>query len=266
MSPTNTTEIEDRLKFALAESLRAAELILKYYQAKNLAVELKADQSPVTAADRGAEELLRNRIQETFPGDGILGEELGETESQNGYRWILDPIDGTKSFVHGVPLFGTLVGLEFQGQIVMGVCRFPALGEVVYARKGGGTWWKTGDKDPVQTRVSEVADLSQALFSFTEIQGWNEIGRFDTFARLSRDVRITRGWGDCYGHAMVAAGRAEFIVDPLMSPWDAAALVPILEEAGGHFVDWKGEATIHGGNGVSVNRALKETLLKRLQD
>ena len=111
----------------------------------------------------------------------------------------------------------------------------------------------------------ETAELSQALFCFTEIEGWNTIGRFDVFARLSREVRITRGWGDCYGHAMVATGRADFIVDPLMSPWDAAALVPILEEAGGHFVDWKGEATIHGGNGVSVNAALKEAVLERLK-
>lgn len=263
MSPTN--EIEDRLQFALVQSQKAGELILEYYQDVDLAVDLKSDQSPVTIADRSAEELLRNRIHETFPGDGILGEELGETESQNGYRWILDPIDGTKSFVHGVPLFGTLVGLEFEENMVMGLCRFPALGEVVYARKGGGTWWQVGKKPAVQTRVTEVADLSQSLFCFTEIEGWNRIGRFDVFARLSREARITRGWGDCYGHAMVATGRAEFIVDPLMSPWDAAALIPILEEAGGHFLDWNGEATIHGGNGVSVNRALKAAVLERLQ-
>lgn len=260
-----SVEINDRLQFALTEARNAGELILRYYQDADLAVDLKSDQSPVTVADRGAEELLRKRIQETFPGDGVLGEEFGETESQNGYRWILDPIDGTKSFVHGVPLFGTLIGLEHQGEMVMGICRFPALDEMVYAAKGGGTWWKVGNEAPVQTRVTEVSDLSKALFCFTEIEGWNEINRFDVFARLSSEVRITRGWGDCYGHALVATGRAEFIVDPLMSPWDAAALVPILQEAGGHFVDWKGEATIHGGNGVSVNAALKDALMERLK-
>jgi histidinol phosphatase-like enzyme (inositol monophosphatase family) len=262
---SSTNEIESRLQFALAESESAAELILRYYQDANLAVDVKSDQSPVTIADRGAEELLRKQIQKAFPGDGILGEEFGETESNNGYRWILDPIDGTKSFVHGVPLFGTLIGLEFQGEMVMGVCRFPALSEVVYARQGGGTWWQVGGDDAVQTHVTEVAELSRSLFCFTEIEGWNQIGRFDVFVRLSSEARITRGWGDCYGHAMVATGRAEFIVDPLMSPWDAAALVPILQEAGGHFVDWKGQATIHGGNGVSVNAALKEKLLERLK-
>ena len=261
----STTQIEERLKFALAESEQAGQLILQYYQNADLAVDLKSDHTPVTVADRGAEELLRNRISEAFAGDGVLGEEFGETPSQNGFRWILDPVDGTKSFVHGVPLFGTLIGLEWEGSLVMGVCRFPALREVVYARKGGGAWWQVGDQPAVPARVSDVADLSQALFCFTEIEGWNEIGRFDAFTRLSREARITRGWGDCYGHAMVATGRAEFIVDPLMSPWDAAALIPILEEAGGHFVDWTGEATMHGGNGVSVNRALKQAVLDRLK-
>ncbi len=263
MAPTE--DIGRRLQFALQEARAAGGLILKYYQNADLAVDLKSDQTPVTAADRGAEELLRNRIHESFPEDGILGEEFGETPSQNGCRWILDPIDGTKSFVHGVPLFGTLIGLEQDGRMVMGVCRFPALDEVVYAAKGGGCWWQTGGDNPRRTQVTETAEISKALFCFTEIEGWNTIGRFDAFARLSREVRITRGWGDCYGHAMVATGRADFIVDPLMSPWDAAALVPILEEAGGHFVDWNGEATIHGGNGISVNRALKDAVLERLK-
>lgn len=258
-------EIQDRLQFALRESRSASELIMRYYQDSALAVDLKADESPVTIADRGAEELLRKRIQESFPGDGVLGEEFGETESKNGYRWILDPIDGTKSFVHGVPLFGTLIGLESRGEMVMGVCRFPALDEVVYAAKGSGTWWQVGEEDPVQTHVTEVSEISKALFCFTEIEGWNEIGRFDAFARLSSEVRITRGWGDCYGHALVATGRAEFIVDPIMSAWDIAALVPILQEAGGHFLNWDGKCAIDGGNGLSVNAALKETLLDRLK-
>jgi len=261
-----TEEINDRLQFALSEARAAGDLILRSYQNADLAVDLKSDQSPVTVADRGAEEHLRKRIQESFPGDGILGEEFDEVESQNGLRWILDPIDGTKSFVHGVPLFGTLIGLESQGEMIMGVCRSPALDEVVYAAQGSGTWWQRGgNQEPVKTRVSDVSDLSDALFCITEIEGWNEIGRFDVFARLSSEVRITRGWGDCYGHALVATGRAEFIIDPLMSPWDAAALIPILQEAGGHFLDWKGNATIHGGNGFSVNSALKDAVLERLK-
>lgn len=262
---SSTKEIEVRLQFALDHSRAAGELILGYYQSAELAVDLKSDESPVTAADRGAEQLLRKRIEQAFPGDGILGEEFGETPSQTGYRWILDPVDGTKSFVSGVPLFGTLIGLEFEGQTVMGVCRFPALDEVVYAQKGGGTWWQVRNLPAIQTHVTKVSEISKALFCFTEIEGWNRIGRYEAFTRLSKEARITRGWGDCYGHAMVATGRADFIVDPLMSPWDAAALVPILQEAGGHFVDWNGAATIHGGNGVSVNHALKDAVLERLK-
>ncbi len=258
-------EIEQRLQFALSKAQAASDLILGYYQNADLVVDVKSDESPVTIADRGAEELLRKHIQESFPGDGILGEEFGVIESQNGFRWILDPIDGTKAFVHGVPLFGTLIGLEADEKMVMGVCRFPALREVVYARKGGGTWWQIQDRKPVQTRVSDIAEISQSLFCFTEIDGWNEIARYDVFTQLSQEAKITRGWGDCYGHALVATGRAEMSVDPLMSAWDVAALIPIVEEAGGHFLDWKGEVTIHGGNGFSVNAALKETVLDRLK-
>lgn len=254
-------DLSSRLEFARSAALDAGELILGYYQNADLAVELKGDRSPVTAADRGAEELIRKRIAETFPDDGVLGEEFDDTPSQNGYRWVLDPIDGTKSFVHGVPLFGTLIGLEKDDEVVVGVCRFPALQEVVYAAKGRGTWWQIGEEAPRRTRVTEVDRIEDALFCFTEVEGWNTIGRFDALQTLSDRVRITRGWGDCYGHAMVATGRAEFIVDPLMSAWDAAALIPILQEAGGHFIDWQGNATMHGGNGISVNGTLKDEVL-----
>ena len=141
-------DLTPRLEFALETARQASELILGYYQSATLAVEAKRDSSPVTAADRGAEELIRKQIQSEFAGDGVLGEELGELPSQNGFRWILDPVDGTKSFIHGVPLFGTLIGLEWQDRVVLGVCRFPALAEVVYAAKGTGAWWQTGTRCP----------------------------------------------------------------------------------------------------------------------
>src|SRR4051812_30386348 len=151
-------DVKDRLDFAVDVAREAGTLILRYYQNADLAVELKGDETPVTAADRGAEELIRQRIAKMFPGDGVLGEEFGETASSNGYRWILDPVDGTKSFVHGVPLFGTLIGIEHNGEMVAGVCRFPALDEVVYAGQGGGTWWQVGTNEPRRTHVTEVAD------------------------------------------------------------------------------------------------------------
>lgn len=264
-SISSLPDLKPRLEFALDVARRASELILGYYQADSLAVEAKRDSSPVTAADRGAEQLIRGQIEAEFPGDGVLGEEFGETKSANGFRWILDPVDGTKSFIHGVPLFGTLMGLEWREQVVLGVCRFPALDEVVYAASGGGTWWQTGRAVPRQAHVSQVAELSESLFCVTTISGWERIGRYDAFEKLRSAVKLTRGWGDCYGHALVATGRAEVMVDPLMNAWDAAALVPIVQEAGGHFVDWNGVPSIHSGNGISVNAALKDTVLQLLK-
>ena len=261
----NAPQLDARLQFAVDMARRAGELILGYYQRDDLAVELKGDQSPVTAADRGAEQLIRKAIESEFPGDGVLGEEFGETPSQSGYRWILDPVDGTKSFVHGVPLFGTLIGLEHRAQVVLGVCRFPALGEMMYAARGSGAWWQTGDGQPRPARVSDVRSVSEALFCITTINGWDTIGRADALERLRKAARLTRGWGDCYGHMLVATGRAEIMVDPQMSAWDAAALLPIVEEAGGHFIDWEGNASIHSGNGVSVNAHLKDDVVKLLR-
>ncbi len=149
-------DLKPRLQFALETARQASTLILGFYQSESLAVEAKRDSSPVTAADRGAEDLIRSQIEQAFPGDGVLGEELGETPSSNGFRWILDPIDGTKSFIHGVPLFGTLIGLEFNGRVVLGVCRFPALDEVVYAAEGQGAWWQIGGTAP--RRAARLAD------------------------------------------------------------------------------------------------------------
>ena len=259
-------DLTQRLNFAVDAARHAGELILGYYQSSDLTIDLKRDRSPVTAADRGAEELIRNLVADAFPQDGVLGEELDETPSQNGYRWILDPIDGTKSFIHGVPLFGTLIGLEFQQQVVVGVARFPALDEVVYAAQNQGTWWQRGDGEPEQIKVSQVAELSEALFCTTTITGWETLGCREVFDRLGRACGITRGWGDCYGHILVATGRADIMVDPELNEWDAAALVPILQEAGGHFVDWNGEPSIYSGNGISVNGLLKDRVIQLVRN
>jgi histidinol phosphatase-like enzyme (inositol monophosphatase family) len=262
MKMSQTEEFQRRLEFARTAAIEAAKLILEYYQAASLTVERKRDNSPVTIADRQAEEFLRSGISREFPGDGILGEELGEQAGTSGFRWILDPIDGTKSFIHGVPLFGTLVGVEFDKQCVVGACHFPILGETAWGAKGLGAWWQPAGGDARPAKVSNVADFSQALFCFTTVQGFARIGRPDAFGALVSAAGIARGWGDCYGHILVATGRAEVMVDPLMNVWDAAALIPIVEEAGGHFVDWDGLATAESGNGISVNAALCEAVLR----
>lgn len=216
----------------------------------------------MTIADRNAEEFLRGAIARAFPDDAILGEEFGETPGDSGFQWILDPLDGTKSFIHGVPLFGTLVGVEYDGRCVVGVCHFPVLGETAWGAIGLGAWWQQAGGEPRPARVSAVSDLSQGMFCFTTVQGFGRIGRMDAFEAFVAAAGLARGWGDCYGHVLVATGRAEVMVDPLMNAWDCAALVPIVEEAGGSFMDWTGATNIRSGNGISVNAVLRETVLR----
>ncbi|MDG2130827.1 MAG: inositol monophosphatase family protein [Fuerstiella sp.] len=260
------TQHHQRLEFALSVSEQAASLILKHYRSQTLGVESKADDSPVTIADKGAEQLIRDALATDFPEDGILGEEFDDVESRNGYRWIVDPIDGTKPFIYGVPLFGTLVGIEFEGRMVAGVCRLPALDEVIYASEAEGAWWKIGNADAQQASASAETDLTHARLMFTEPTSDIRCGRGAVLPDLCTRVRIARGWGDCYGHMLVATGRADISVDPQMSPWDIAALIPILREAGGSCTDWKGNENIDTGEGVSTAPGLKSAVLELLRD
>ncbi len=259
-----------RLEFALDAAEQAQALILRYYQNHDLAIDSKHDNTPVTEADRGAELLIRELLEQFFPEDGILGEEFPEKPGSNQFRWILDPIDGTKSFVHGVPLFGSLIGLEELGtdgerHCVVGVCRFPALDEVVYAAKGAGAWWKVKQNEPIPARVSGTSQLSEACLCTNNVARWESLGLGPVYENLSKQVQLTRGWGDCFGHMLVATGRAEMMIDPVLSEWDAAALLPILEEAGGHFIDRTGKPTIYSKNGISVNAGLKNLLVETFQ-
>lgn len=260
------TAITTRLEFILTVYPEAARFIMGYYQNASLAVELKADKTPVTLADQGAEKLLTERIRSRFPEDAVLGEEFGETPGTSGFRWILDPVDGTKSFVSGVPLFGTLIGLQRGTEFVAGVCGFPALDEVVYAQQGGGTWQRIGDHPPRRCHVRSTATLSDAIFSFTSPGGWDSTGHWEAFTRMTRLCRLSRGWGDCFGHVAVATGRVDVMIDPALNLWDAAALIPIVTEAGGEFIDWQGRVTAEGGNGISVIPALRSEVLRTLHD
>lgn len=258
----NTDEIVARLQFGLDVSARAEAIVMKYFLDETLQVTLKGDHSPVTVADRGAEEFLRGKIAQEFPDDTIMGEEFGEQAGSSGYRWVLDPIDGTKSFIYGVPLFGMLIGIQYESEGVAGICRIPALREVVYAQRGGGAWWQRGDLPPKKAKVRETTKLSESLFLFTAVEGFQQINRFDALEKFSSACKLSRSWGDCYGHILVATGRADLMVDPLLAEWDGAALMPIIEEAGGLFMDWSGTATVTGGNGISTVPALKDEILK----
>jgi histidinol phosphatase-like enzyme (inositol monophosphatase family) len=250
------------LAFALAAAREAGALTLEHFGSERLGVETKGDGSPVTRADREAERLLVERIRGAFPDDGILGEESGERPGKSGRRWILDPIDGTKSFIHGVPLYGTLVALEAAGRAVVGVICLPALGEAVYAARGEGAFWSKDlggrGETPLPARVSAVSRLDGALMCTTSPRGFERSGHTAFYQRLQSRVAMERGWSDCYGHALVATGRAEIMLDPIMAIWDCAALLPVVEEAGGRFTDFSGAPTHGGGSAISTNLALAD--------
>jgi histidinol-phosphatase len=244
------------LDFAVDAAWQAGKITLEYFQT-GTPVERKADASPVTMADRRAEEKLRECIQRAFPEHGILGEEFGEVVGRAPYRWILDPLDGTRSFIQGVPLYGVMLGLEYHGRVILGVVHFPALGETVYAAKGVGCYWNGR-----RAQVSTVTQLEEAVVVATSVRSLYDEGRGAVLEALQDHTRMQRTWGDCYGHVLVATGRAEVMLDPILSIWDCAALQPILEEAGGTFTDWQGVATHTGGNGLSTNGHLYQQVME----
>lgn len=254
----NDESLHDLLDFAQELAWQAGKLTLSYF-GTGIVPELKADQSPVTVADRQAEQRLRAMIGERFPQHGILGEEYGEHNPGARYRWILDPIDGTKSFVQGVPLYGVLVGLERDGEAVLGVCYLPALNEMVAAARGHGCMLNGR-----RVRVSTVAQLDQAVLVASDAESFASYGRAAPFDTLRGQARFTRTWGDCYGHILVATGRAEIMLDPIMNAWDCAPLLPIVQEAGGTFTDWHGTPAIHGGNAISTNGLLYDDVMRAI--
>ncbi|MCS7238049.1 MAG: histidinol-phosphatase [Thermoguttaceae bacterium] len=251
----------ERFEFAVQIAREAGQLTLRYFGQIGLVSEQKADATPVTEADREAELLLRERIGQAFPEDEILGEEFPTKLGTSAYRWIIDPIDGTKSFVRGVPLYGTMIGVEREGQLEIGVVHIPATGECVFAARGMGAWYEDRTGNRRRAKVSTVDDLSQALVLTTDIAHFCQIGRPEVWDRLAGRVKMTRTWGDCYGYLLVATGRAEVMIDPIVNVWDAAALVPILEEAGGCLTDWQGQRRIDSGSILATNPALLPAVL-----
>jgi len=213
----------------------SGELIRPYFCNPALQVETKGDATPVTAADRGAEELLRKLINAKFPAHGIIGEELGSERADAEFVWVLDPIDGTKSFITGVPLWGTLIALLHQGQPVLGCIHQPVLGQLMI----GNGRETTLNGRPVRTRTTKLLAESTLLTS-DPLNLRKRMGAATT-AFVSQ-AKLVRTWGDCYGYLLVAAGLADVMLDPMMNPWDIAALVPIIRGAGGVITDWQGHA------------------------
>jgi histidinol phosphatase-like enzyme (inositol monophosphatase family) len=252
--------LHDLRDFAADLAWQAGKLTLRYFQT-NLTPELKADQSPVTIADRESEQLMRELIEARYPDHSILGEEEGETRPGATYRWILDPIDGTRSFVRGVPLYAVLVGLERAGEVVTGAVSLPALGEFLVAVRGEGCTWNGR-----RARVSNVSRLRDALLLCTDVESMDQYGRGAVYRRMVAATRMRRTWSDAYGYVLVATGRAEVMLDPQMNAWDCAALLPVLEEAGGTFTDWHGTPTIYGGEAIATNGLVLEELLDLVEE
>ena len=248
----------DLLEIAVDLSQKAGEITLKYFQSQ-LVVETKPDTSPVTVADREAEAYIRDTIESRFPQDGLVGEEFGETRAQARRRWIIDPIDGTFSFIHGVPLYGVLIGMEQEDEPLLGVIHLPALNETVAAARGEGCHWR-GQR----AQVSNTLDLNDSVCLTTGTDIESEPGLSAALDRLGQAAGPARTWGDCYGYVLVATGRADVMIDPLMHVWDCAPLLPIIEEANGRFTDWQGQRTIRGGNAVASNGLLHDQVLARL--
>ncbi len=255
-------DLTPRLKFACAAAREAGRLTLRYFRQDGLQVDLKQDASPVTVADREAEQLLRKQIAASFPQDGILGEEFGEQPGSSGFRWILDPIDGTKSFIYGVPLYSVLIGVEHESESRIGVIYVPAMDEMVYAARGQGAWHVRGSQPPKPARISKTKTLAEGLFCTSGLTGFHKRGSLDVFERLTKAAKVGRTWGDGFGYLLLATGRADVMVDPAMFLWDAAPLPPIMQEAGGTFTDWKGNVTIAAGEGIGTNGFLLDEVLR----
>jgi len=233
------------------------ERALRYFRT-GLEVRTKADGSEVTLADQECERLATEWIRERFPEDAILGEEFGSVPGHGTRRWLLDPIDGTRSFVRGVPLWGSMVGVEQDGRVVAGAIACAASGDLVAAEVGRGCW-----HNGHRTTVSTVAELDRAVILSTDAGFAGHPKRLARWTDLSSRVAVARTWGDCFGYVLVATGRAELMVDNRLSPWDATPLTPIITEAGGVITDWRGRPGA-GDDAIASNAALAETLRHHL--
>lgn len=249
-------QLSDYLEFMKECAYLAGRLTLGYFNT-NISIDYKEDDTPVTIADRKAEQLIRSRIEKFYPGHAIIGEEFGEMENESAeFRWFVDPIDGTKSFINGVPLYSVLIGLEIGGVVQAGVAYFPALDEMLAAAISLGCWWNGR-----RTQVSNVPTLDRATVVFSSASHFDKYNRGEEWKQIKRTTYYQTGWGDAYGYLLVATGRVELMLDPIMNDWDCAPFPPILSEAGGYFGDWQGKTTIYGKEAMATTKTLLPSVL-----
>lgn len=250
-------QLKPLLDFTTELAYRAGRITLGYFNV-GIRPDYKADDTPVTAADRAAETFIRDELGKKFPTHAILGEEFGETASQDSaMRWIIDPIDGTKSFMRGVPLYAVLIGLEIEGTVRVGAAYFPGTDEMLCAAEGEGAWWNGR-----RAHVSEISSLEQAWVCFTNIRNMSKYGRAAAWERINARAYAARGWSDAYGYLAVATGRAEAMLDPVMAVWDCGPFPVIFKEAGGYFGSWDGREGHTYKEALACNAALLPELLK----
>lgn len=253
------SESPDSLMQAAQEAAQLAGRIALQHYRRNISVDIKGDGSPVTEADRGAERAVRDWIKKRFPHDGIFGEEFGERAGTSGRRWVLDPIDGTKTFVRGVPLWGSLVAVVEDEHILAGAACFAAVDETISAARGCGAW-----NNGVRVAVSAVDNVRSATVLITDDRVLGASMDSQSWNALADSAGMYRTWGDCFGYLLVATGRAEVMVDPRANLWDVACFQPIIEEAGGVFTDLLGVPTAFGGHAIATNSALAVSVRAKL--
>ena len=243
---------------AVQEAAQLCGDVANRYFRQPLQVEIKSDGSEVTRADREAEAAVREWLLQRFPDDAVVGEELGTERNNGSRRWLIDPIDGTRSYVRGVPLWGSMIAVEERGTVLAGAINCAATGDFVVAARGEGCW-----HNGRRASVSSIDTLDKATILGTDQRFSRNPGRGERFAALGSRVAVARSWGDCYGYVLVATGRAELMVDDRLSPWDVAALIPIIEEAGGVFTDWGGRRGM-GMDAVATNALLADEIRSAL--
>ncbi len=258
---TAASDLRKMMEFAAETAHLAGRMTLGYF-GTGVRPDFKADESPVTVADRLSEEFIRARIEKQYPGHAIVGEEYGVKETEGAsVRWFVDPIDGTRSFIRGVPLYGVLIGVEVDGQPAVGAAYYPGTDELLVAAIGQGCAWNGRP-----AHVSDVANLGRAYISCSDFGNFEVYGKQDAWQRLVRRTYTRVGWSDAYGYLLVATGRIEAMLDPIMNPWDCGPFVAILQEAGGYFGDWHGNATLHAGEGLATNAVLKDQIIRLLEE
>lgn len=250
-------EIQRRYVCARWAILEAGRLTWDYFE-RGVPTELKSDDTPVTIADRESESYLRRVFQEEFPGDGFVGEEHGEEASTTGFRWIIDPIDATANFIRGIPIYGNLIGLEYEGEMVAGLCNAPGFQSLYHAMKGHGSF-----KNDRRIHASQVSRIEDAQLCYPELEKFDRRGWSEFFLDMTRSAKRSRGFGDFWMFLLVAEGSADICLEPVAAVWDLAALQPICEEAGARFTDWSGQATSWGKGAVVANPTLHRLVMDR---